>query len=299
MPSRTPVSVTVAGFSHLFADGLHGLVELARIADAAGIDQLALPDHVTIGPRLDRYPYGPFPLAKEEPWLEPLTALAAMAGATERVRLATGVLIAPLRPAVLLAKTVATLDALSRGRLDLGVGTGWQREEYEASGLDFSDRALRLDDTLRACRQLWQEAPAHFESDSVRFQDVWSLPHPVQADLPISFGLAPSPRNLPRFVEFDAGWLPMTSDVAELREGIEALRAAREAGGLDPSGLRVRANAPVVVDAQGGADLARSFEAGLELGALGVTTLAFALPRFAMSPQQISGFLETLGRLSA
>ena len=85
-----------------------------------------MPDHLAIGPNTDAYPYGKFPLPSSEPWLEPVTTLAAIAGATRRIRLATGVLIAPLRPALLLAKSLATLDVLCGGRVDLGVGLGWQ-----------------------------------------------------------------------------------------------------------------------------------------------------------------------------
>jgi probable F420-dependent oxidoreductase len=295
--ARLPVSVTIAGLSHLFPDGLRGLVEAARIADDAGIDQLTIPDHVTIGPRLDRYPYGPFPLPKEAPWLEPLTALSAFAGATQRIRLSTGILIAPLRPAVLLAKTVATLDVLSNGRVDLGVGTGWQREEYEASGLPFAGRSERLDDTLRACRRLWRDAPAAFSSHTTHFEDVWSYPQPLQeGGIPISLGMAATERNLSRFVEFDAGWLPMTSDPDALRRGIDTIRNARAAAGLDPAGLLVRANAPIVSDASGRPDLARSLEAGYNLQAIGVSMLAFALPVFAARPDDVPPFLESLGR---
>src|SRR5262249_10547347 len=156
-----------SAIGHLFGDDLAGLVELARIADDTGIDQLVLPDHVVMGPHLENYPYGRFPLPLEEPWPEPLTVLAAMAGASRRVRLGTAVLSAPLRPAVLLAKTLATLDVLSRGRLEVGVGTGWQAEEYAAEGLDFARRWQLFDDGLRACRVLWRDAPAAFESPTV------------------------------------------------------------------------------------------------------------------------------------
>ena len=120
------ISVIISGLSMLYGDDLgRGLLETARLADDAGIDQLVMTDHLAIGTQVEKYPYGRFPFPAEEPWPEPLTTLAAMAGATKRVRLGTGVLIAPLRPALLLAKTLATLDVLSEGRLDLGVGTGW------------------------------------------------------------------------------------------------------------------------------------------------------------------------------
>lgn len=107
------LSVTISGLDRIFGDDLGSVVDVARMADDVGVDQLVLPDHVAIGSRLDRYPYGKaFPYPPAEPWLEPLTSLAAIAGATRRVRLGTGVLIAPLRPALLLAKTVASLDVL-------------------------------------------------------------------------------------------------------------------------------------------------------------------------------------------
>ena len=96
---------------------------------------------------------------KAGPFSRPLTTLAALASATRDIRLATGVLIAPLRPPLLLAKTVATLDVLSQGRVDLGVGVGWQREELEAGGVPFEERWRRLDDTLR---QLGDERAADF-----------------------------------------------------------------------------------------------------------------------------------------
>ena len=104
MSPRPGVSVTISGLSRLFGGDLAAVLDAARAADEAGVDQLVLTDHLAIGPRTDRYPFGTFPYPPEEPWLEPLTTLAAIAGATERVRLGTGVLVAPLRPALLLAE---------------------------------------------------------------------------------------------------------------------------------------------------------------------------------------------------
>src|SRR5262249_2589073 len=120
------VSLTISGFTRIFGGDLALVLDAARVADRAGIDQLVLADHVLMGRRTDRSPYGTFPYGPDEPWPEPLTLLAAIAAVTERCRLATGILIVPLRPAVVIAKTAATVDRLSNGRLDLGVGVGWQ-----------------------------------------------------------------------------------------------------------------------------------------------------------------------------
>ncbi len=290
------ISVTLAGLSRLYPDGLRGILETARIAEEVGIGQIAMTDHVVIGNRTDAYPYGDFPFPNEEPWPEPLTVLAAIAGATRRLRLATGILIAPLRPAALLAKTLATLDEMSAGRVDIGVGTGWQSEEYDAVGIPFRGRASRMDDTLRACRALWTQAPASFESDTVTFENLWSFPRPIQSGgIPLWLGLALTERNLACFKEFDAGWMPMTSDPSGLEEGIQTLRNARSEANLDPDTLRVRANAPVVSDQKGRPDLERTLDGLAELAEIGVTQAAFALPRFVHRPADIPAFLERLG----
>src|SRR5919206_2380829 len=96
------------------------------------------------------------------PWLEPLVTVAAVAAVTERVVLETAVVIAPMRPAVILAKQAATADVLSGGRLRLGVGTGWQRAEVESAGVPFEERGPRLTETMAACRALWRDSPASY-----------------------------------------------------------------------------------------------------------------------------------------
>ena len=279
------VSITLSGLSRLFGASLAGVVDAAAAADAAGIDQIAVPDHLAIGPRTDRYPYGRFPMPPEEPWLEPLVTLAALAGATRRIRLATSVLIAPLRPALVLAKSLATLDVLSQGRLDLGVGIGWQPEEFQAAGVPFEGRAARLDDQLRACRALWSGGPISFRSPTVAFDDLVCLPRPLQpGGIPIWFGVALTPKNVDRIAELGAGWLPIGTDLAEIARGIAALRKAFEKAGRDPAALGVRAHAPAL-DA-----LPRMREAG-------VTIAAFALGRFARSRDELGPFLEQVAAL--
>jgi len=286
----------VAGLSRLFGDRLGAVVEAAVAADRAGIDQLCLPDHLAIGPHTDAYPYGRFPLPPDEPWLEPLTTLAAMAAATRRIRLATGVLIAPLRPALLLAKTAATLDVLSGGRLDLGVGLGWQREEYEATGVPWQGRGDRLDDQLRACRALWAtEDPVSFSSATVSFRELRCVPKPVQTGgPPLWLGVAATEHNAARIAALGAGWLPIESDLAVISRGAARLRDAFERAGRDPSDLRVRANAPVVRDAEGRVDLDATLAGLPALRAAGVTMAAFPLPAFARSPDELPDLFSRL-----
>ena len=130
------LSLGIPNFGSWAGSDPHSLLDVAKAADDAGVDRLVVSDHVVLGPNLDAYRWGRFPTGPEAPWHEPLTCLTAFAAVTERVRLSTGILIAPLRRAPLLAKTVATLDVVSGGRVDLGVGVGWQREEYDAVGLE-------------------------------------------------------------------------------------------------------------------------------------------------------------------
>jgi probable F420-dependent oxidoreductase len=291
------ISVTLSGLSRLCGDQLEGLLEVARIADAVGIHQIAITDHLMIGSRTDRYPYGEFPFPSDEPWPEPLTTLAAIAGCTSRIRLATGILLVPLRPPLLLAKTLATLDVLSRGRLDVGVGTGWQREEFDASDVPFEARGARMMDTLRACRVLWNEAPASFTSATIQFDDVWCMPQPIQSGgIPLHFGMALGPRTVERIVELGTGWAPIVDGPETLRAGIRVLRAAFREAGRDPAQLEVRAAAPVVRSPAGHPDLDATVDALSAFGETGVTVASFALAAFARAPEQVRPFLERLGK---
>ncbi len=127
------------------------VLDTARAADVAGVDRVLVSDHVVFGEHLEAYGRpetggvdgGKQPTGPDGHWLEPLTTLSVLCGMTSRVRLGTNILIAALRRPVVLAKAAATLDVLSGGRLDLGVGIGWQREEYEAAGLDRRARVRR------------------------------------------------------------------------------------------------------------------------------------------------------------
>ena len=266
------------------------------MADDVGVHQLVLPDHVAIGARLDRYPYGAkFPYPPTEPWLEPLTALAAIAGATTRVRLGTGVLIAPLRPVVLLAKTVATLDVVSRGRVDLGIGTGWQREEFVEPGMEFVGRTQRMDDAIRACRALWEtEPPVSFTAPTISFDELWCEPRPVQARIPVWYGGALTPPMISRIAELGDGWLPLGPTTDEIAVGIQTLRAAFTAQGRDPAELGVRVGLPVALKDDRSVDAAASLTSVPHLAEIGVTTVSVALGRFLTTRADIEPFLRDM-----
>lgn len=166
------LTVTLPTFGDALGGDWRRLLDLAVAAEEAGVDRVVVPEHVVLGSNIDAYPWGRFPAPPEAPWLDPVVVLSAIAGVTSQLRLGTGILVAPLRPAVVLAKAVATLDVLSGGRVDLGVGTGWQREELEAAGVSYEDRGRILTDTIAACRALWTELPASFASPSVTFTEI-------------------------------------------------------------------------------------------------------------------------------
>lgn len=254
------------------------LLDLARIAEDAGIDRVVVTDHVVNGPHVDEYPWGRFPIGPEGDWLEPLTVLTALSAVTDRVRLSTGILIAPLRPAALLAKTVATVDVLSGGRVDLGVGTGWQAAEFAAVGVDHAARGRILTDTIGACRALWQDLPATFSSSTVSFTDTYCAPRPVQGRVPVWFSGTLTERNLRRIVELGDGWIPiMGSTVDDVRAGARRLREAFARAGRSTDSLHVQGALSPARDDRGRLDLPPMVARGSALVDAGATDLSVHL----------------------
>ena len=294
---RPSLSVTLTSYGPLVKDpgDWPKLVALARQAEKAGVDRILLTDHVVMGPNTAAYPWGPFPFPPDQPWLEPLTVLSAMAAVTERIRFSTKILIAPLRPAPLLAKTLATLDVLSGGRMEVGVGTGWQKEEFEASGLDWRKRGQLLTDTMAACRVLWRDAPASFTSESFSFDDIYCRPAPIQeGGLPIWFAGSLHPRNLDRILRLGNGWIPAPyTSLEKFREEAQILRSAWVGAGRDPETLQIQGDLDAVPDAQGRPDLTKSLEAlsdWFEAGATTVNVVHSLFGGLKRAPQ----FFETL-----
>lgn len=286
---RPSLTVGLANYGTTYAaDEWHRFVDLARAVEDAGVDRLVVVDHVVMGPHTEKYAWGKFPVPPEAPWFEPLIVLAAVAAATERIRLATGVLIAPLRPAALLAKQAATLDVLSRGRLDLGVGTGWQREEYDASGLDFERRGQSLSDTLAACKALWRDTPAAIDTPTLAFHDIYCEPKPLQpGGVPLWIGGALHARNLNRMVRWGDAWIPiMGATLDEIAGGKRRIEAAWTDAGRDPAALQVQAPLRIERADDGRPDLARSMATVPDLLAAGATDVQVTLRAFTGDPAE-------------
>ncbi len=232
---RVELSVGLRNFAR--AGEGSGLVEdlVARTValDDLGVDRVVVSDHVVFGSDLSDYGDpsvgglrgGVQPTGPDGDWLEPLTLAAFLAAGTERIRLSTGIIVAGLRRPVVLAKTVATLDRLSRGRIDLGVGVGWQRAEYEAAGLEFSDRGALLDGTLRTCVELWTGEAVELSGASGPVV-VQSRPAPFHGSVPIWVSGSVSGPVVRRTARFGVGWIPWGRALDEPEAGLRSFRSA-------------------------------------------------------------------------
>ena len=268
-------------------DGWATMLDTARLYDRVGIDRLVISDHVVFGEHLDEYARpevggqrdGRQPTGPDGHWLEPMTVLSVIAGMTERVHLSTGILLAALRRPVVLAKSAATLDVLSRGRLDLGVGVGWQREEYEAAGLDFAGRGRLLDHTLEVCRALWTQPVAHYQSSELGFDRIHMMPKPLRPDgVPIWISGTINARVVDRLCRFGMRWIPWGDDAADLEQSIPKLRERIATAGGAPDGLEVVANLRIFRGDDGAIDLERTMAAVPRLLAAGATDLRVRFP---------------------
>jgi len=203
-------------------------------AEALGYDSVWVSDHVVV-PRANVGNFG-------ETIFDPLITLGVVAGATSRVRLGTTVLIVPYRQAVVTAKMVSSLDALSGGRVVLGVGVGWMREEIELLGGNYDRRGAWSDEAIAVMRACWRDARTAHRGEFFSFDDVGVFPKPVRGDIPILVG-GHTPRALRRVVERGDGWHAAFISPPALGEDIARLReeCARQKRPFDQLTISVRA----------------------------------------------------------
>ncbi|HET7342676.1 MAG TPA: LLM class F420-dependent oxidoreductase [Methylomirabilota bacterium] len=220
------------------------LTLFARRMEALGYDSLWVSDHVVIPYQIrSRYPYnatGDFPLPPTTDFLEPLTVMALVAGVTSRIRLGTSVLVLPHRHPVLTAKMLATLDHLAPGRVILGAGVGWMKEEIELFGVPYGRRGAWSDEAIRVMRACWRDERVSFTGEFFAFEGLGCRPRPANGTIPIWIG-GHTERALARVATLGDGWHAAFPSVDALREGIAAVRKACAAAHRDPATLTLSA----------------------------------------------------------
>jgi probable F420-dependent oxidoreductase len=274
---------------------LPALVELAVVAEEAGVDTVMLSEHVVLGPsagaagRMEnpRDYAAPGNQDPDTPWPDSIVLAAAIAARTRTLRVALAAVIAPLRHPLLLAKQLATLDLLAGGRLVVQPTVSWAEEEYAALGVPFRQRGAILDEQLEAMRAAWTDAPAAFDGAHFRFADVYCEPKPFHAGGPRMWfgGQSMHPALLRRIVRYGSGFhpfgTPTDADLARLAEAMGA--AGRDIGELElVGGIRGRFARPDAV-----ADLDEALESVPGQIARGFGSICFKPSMFTDDRDQV------------
>lgn len=215
--------------------------EYVETAEALGFDSVWMGEHPALPAASDTpYPGSGTGLAEPSgvPLPDPLEWLAFAAARTSTLLIGTAVLILPLHQPAVMAKRIATLDQVSGGRLRLGVGVGWNEQEYAACGASWSDRGARMDELIDAMRTLWTNEIAGYSGRSVSFEPVYSSPKPVRGSVPIHVG-ATAVVGARRAGRLGDGYLPFERDLDQLAVLIGEMRRAAEAAGRDPDSIEV------------------------------------------------------------
>ncbi len=207
-------------------------VPLAQLCEQLGFESLWTVEHVVVpSGYASPYPYsadGKMPGGERVAITDPLIWLAYVAAETTAIRLGTGILILPQRNPLVLAKEVATLDRLSRGRVDLGVGVGWLREEFDALGVPFERRGARTDEYVDVLRKLWREPSTAYSGEFTNFAELNSYPKPANGErVPIHIG-GHSDAAARRAGRIGDGFFPGRGPGNELEALLDTMRAVGE-----------------------------------------------------------------------
>lgn len=222
------------------------IVAVAQTAERLGFDSVWMFDHLFTPVDLDsKYPYsrdGSYAMSSRDPFFDPLGLYGVLAGATKSIRIGTGVTIAAYRHPIVLGKTLATIEQFAPGRIVLGLGRGWMREEFDALGVPFERRGARLEDYIRALRALWSGEPSSFSGEFYSWEEGGFLPSPT-THLPILLG-GHGDEALRRTAELGDGWVITTTrgqgagvDAVEAR--LRVLRTEMDKRGRDFSELEI------------------------------------------------------------
>ena len=237
-PEPGSVQIVRLGVTMFATDVSMGVPELALAAEQRGFDSVWIPEHTHIPTsRVTPPPTGDDELPEEyKRSVDPLVALAAAAAVTERIHLGTGVLLPAQRDPIVTAKAVATLQNISGGRFELGIGFGWNRDEAESHGVDFAARRAVSRDHMLAMRALWTDEVASYRGDHFQLAPSWSWPKP-EVPVPVLLGGGAGPKLMTQLVEYADGWIPIGG--SGLTDAIPEYRRRLEDAGRDPAAARV------------------------------------------------------------
>ena len=213
-------------------------IELAQAAEARNFESLWFPEHTHI-PTSRKTPFPGGTELPKEYWHthDPFVALGAAAAVTKKLRLGTGVCLVIERDPIVLAKEVASLDMISGGRVELGIGAGWNVEEMENHGAQFKKRWKIVREKILAMRQIWTREAAEFHGEFVNFDPIWSFPKPVQPGGPPILLGSQSKRSFERVAEYCDGWMPINFPRANFADNVKQLRDAEKAAGRKKLGI--------------------------------------------------------------
>jgi probable F420-dependent oxidoreductase len=265
--------------------GSAAALRAVRAAEAVGFESIWTTEHVVFPDVYDSpYPYSPdgrMPYDRTMALPDPLVWLAHVAAVTTNIRLATGILVLPYRNPLVVAKQVATLDDLSGGRVDLGIGIGWLREEFSALGVPWERRGARTEEYVAVLRALWERDGASHAGEFVNFTDVSLNPKPRQSVRIIIGGHTVSAAE--RAGRIGDGFFPAMADPAEVGELVEVARRTAVENDRDPSSIEFTA---VFADA----DAAEPVGLVESMAAVGVTRLV--VPAFAFMTDDVEARLD-------
>jgi probable F420-dependent oxidoreductase len=218
------------------------LTEAARLVESLGYESLWIPEHPVIPANMKT----PFPFTPDNKlpehyatWADPFIGLAVAAAVTKKIKLGTGICLLPEREPLITAKAVASLDLFSGGRVLLGVGAGWLREETEAMGAKFGTRWKQTRETVEAMRLLWTQREASYEGEIIRFPPVRCEPKPVQKPHPPVILGAHGPKALERVARTYDGWMPLMDSPDELKRDVAIIRKLAIEHGRKPDAIQI------------------------------------------------------------
>jgi probable F420-dependent oxidoreductase len=267
--------------------------DYAQAAEGLRYDHIVAYDHVVGANPASRPGWTP-PYSHKDSFHEPFVLYSYLAGITEKIGLVTGIIILPQRQTVLAAKQAAAVDVLSKGRLRLGVGIGWNPVEYEALGMNFNDRGRRSEEQIEVMRMLWTKELVTFKGRWHTITDAGINPLPVQRPIPVWFGGNAEP-VLKRVGRLGDGWFPLADAGDKVRAMIEKMKAYAKEAGRDPSAIGIEGRVSVAGgEAEKWRDAAAAWRA---LGAthLSVNTMKAGLSRPADHIDAIRRFREAVG----